>query len=81
MVDLGVVVVGATGKHDAVTAVVLDPLKSLLAHGLDILVETRVGLKGGVDGGIDLGARDLGPTHATATGLGIGHTVDGEHLV
>ena len=81
MVDLGVVMVGTAGEHDAVTAVVLDPLKSLLAHGLDVLVETRIGLKGSVDGGIDLGARDLGSTHATATGLRIGHTVDGEHLV
>ena len=81
MVDLGVVMVGAAGEHNAVAAVVLDPLKSLLAHGLDVLVETRVGLKGSVDGGIDLGARDLGSTHATATGLRIGHTVDGEHLV
>ena len=60
---------------------VLDPLKSLLAHGLDVLVETRIGLKGSVDGGIDLGARDLGTAYATATGLRIGHTVDGEHLV
>ena len=81
MVDLGVVMVGTAGEHDAVTAVVLDPLKSLLAHGLDVLVETRIGLKGSVDGGIDLGARDLGSTHATATGLRIGHAVDGEHLV
>ena len=81
VVDLGVVMVGTTGEHDAVTAMVLDPLKSLLAHGLDILVETRIGLKSSVDGGIDLGARDLGSTHATATGLSIGHTVDGEHLV
>ena len=81
VVDLGVVMVGTTGEHDAVTAVVLDPLKSLLAHGLDILVETRIGLKSSVDGGIDLGARDLGTAHATATGLCIGHTVDGEHLV
>ena len=81
MVDLGVVVVGAAGEHNAVATVVLDPLKSLLAHGLDVLVETCIGLKGSVDGGIDLGARDLGSTHATATGLRIGHTVDGEHLV
>ena len=81
MVDLGVVMVGTTGEHDAVTAVVLDPLKSLLAHGLDVLVETRIGLKGSVDGGIDLGARDLGSTHATATSLRIGHTVDGKHLI
>ena len=81
MVDLGVVVVGAAGEHNAVATVVLDPLKSLLAHGLDVLVETRIGLKGGVDGGINLGARDLGSTHATATGLRIGHTVDGEHLI
>ena len=81
VVDLGVVMVGTTGEHDAVTAMVLDPLKSLLAHGLDILVETRIGLKSSVDGGIDLGARDLGTAHATATGLCIGHTVDGEHLV
>ena len=81
VVDLGVVMVGTTGEHDAVTAVVLDPLKSLLAHGLDVLMETRIGLKGSVDGGIDLGARDLGSTHATATGLRIGHAVDGEHLV
>ena len=81
VVDLGVVMVGTTGEHDAVTAVVLDPLKGLLAHGLDVLVEARVGLKGSVDGGIDLGARDLGSTHATATGLSIGHAVDGEHLV
>ena len=81
MVDLGVVMVGTTGEHNAVTAVVLDPLKSLLAHGLDVLVETRIGLVGGVDGGIDLGARDLGSTHATAPSLGIGHAVDGEHLV
>ncbi len=63
MVDLGVVMVGTAGEHDAVTAVVLDPLKSLLAHGLDVLVETRIGLKGSVDGGIDLGARDLGRAH------------------
>ena len=81
VVDLGVVMVGTTGEHDTVTAVVLDPLKGLLTHGLDILVETRIGLKGGVDGGIDLGARDLGSTHATATGLGVGHAIDGEHLV
>ena len=81
VVELGVVMVGAAGEYDAVAAVVLDPLKSLLAHGLDILVEARIGLKGSVDGGIDLGARDLGSTHATATGLCIGHTVDGEHLV
>ena len=81
VVDLGVVVVGAAGEHDAVTAVVLDPLKGLLAHGLDVLVETRIGLKGSVDGGIDLGARDLGTAHATATGLSIGHAVDGKHLV
>ena len=60
---------------------VLDPLKSLLAHGLDVLVETRIGLKGSVDSGIDLRARDLGTAYATATGLRIGHTVDGEHLV
>ena len=73
--------VGTTGEHDAVAAVVLDPLKGLLAHGLDILVEASIGLKGGVDGGIDLGARDLGSAHATATGLGVGHAVDGEHLV
>lgn len=81
MIDLGVVMVGTAGEHDAVAAVVLDPLKGLLAHGLDILVEARVGLKGSVDGGIDLGARDLGSTHATATGLGVGHAIDGEHLV
>ena len=81
MVDLGVVMVGTTGEYDAVAAVVLDPLKGLLAHGLDVLVKTRVGLVGGVDGGIDLRARDLGTAHATATGLSIGHTVDGEHLV
>ena len=81
MVDLGVVVVRAAGEHDAVATVVLDPLKGLLAHGLDVLVKTRVGLVGGVDGGIDLRARDLGTAHATATGLSIGHTVDGEHLV
>ena len=81
VVDLGVVVVRTAGEHDAVATVVLDPLKGLLAHGLDVLVETRIGLKGGVNGGIDLGARDLGSTHATATGLSIGHTVDGEHLV
>ncbi len=81
MVDLGVVMVGAAGEHNAVATVVLDPLKSLLAHGLDVLMETRIGLKGSVDSGIDLGARDLGPTHATATGLRIGHTVDGEHLI
>lgn len=81
MVDLGVVMVGTTGEYDAVAAVVLDPLESLLAHGLDVLVETRIGLKSSVDGGIDLGARDLGTAHATATGLSIGHTVDGEYLV
>ena len=81
MVDLGVVMVGTTSEHDAMATVVLDPLKSFLAHRLDILVETRIGLKGSVDGGVDLGARDLGSTHATATGLRIGHTVDGEHLV
>ena len=81
MVDLGVVMVGTAGEYDAVATVVLDPLKSLLAHGLDVLVETRVGLKGSVDGGIDFGARDLGTAHATATGLRIGHAVDGEHLV
>ena len=81
VVDLGVVVVRTAGEHNAVAAVVLDPLKSLLAHGLDVLVETRIGLKGSVDGGIDLGARDLGTAHAAATGLCIGHTVDGEHLV
>ena len=81
MVDLRVVMVGTTGEHDAVTAVVLDPLKGLLAHGLDVLVETRIGLKGSVDSGIDLGARDLGTAHATATGLSIGHAVDGKHLV
>ena len=81
MVDLGVVMVGAAGEHDAVTTVVLDPLKGLLAHGLDVLVETRIGLKGSVDGGIDLGARNLGTAHATATGLRIGHAVDGEHLI
>ena len=81
VVDLGVVMVGTAGEHDAVTAVVLDPLKGLLAHGLDILVEARVGLKGSVDGGIDLGARDFRTAHATATGFSIGHAVDGEHLV
>ena len=81
VVDLGVVVVGAAGEHNAMAAVVLDPLKGLLAHGLDVLVETRIGLKGSVDGGIDLGARNLGTTHATATGLCIGHAVDSEHLV
>ena len=81
VVDLGVVMVGAAGEHNAVAAVVLDPLKGLLAHGLDVLVETRIGLKGSVDGGIDLGARDFRTAHATATGLSIGHTVDGEHLV
>ena len=81
VVDLGVIVVRTAGEHNAVTAVILNPLKSLLAHGLDVLVETRIGLKGSVDGGIDLGARDLGSAHATATGLRIGHTVDGEHLV
>ena len=81
VVDLGVVMVRTAGEYDAMAAVVLDPLKSLLAHSLDVLVETRIGLKGSVDGGIDLGARDLGSTHATATGLRIGHTVDGEHLV
>ena len=81
VVDLGVVMVGTAGKHNAVAAVVLDPLKGLLAHSLDILVEARVGLIGGIDGGIDLGARDLATAHATATGLSIGHAVDGEHLV
>ena len=81
VVDLGVVVVRTAGEYDAVAAVVLDPLKSLLAHGLDILVEARIGLEGGVDGSIDLGARDFRTAHATATGLSIGHTVDGEHLV
>ena len=81
MVDLGVVVVGTAGEYDAVAAVVLDPLKGLLTHGLDVLVETRIGLEGGVDGSIDLGARDLGTAHAAATSLSIGHTVDGEHLI
>ena len=81
VVDLGVVMVGATGEHNTVSTVVLDPLKGLLAHRLDVLVETRVGLEGGVDGGIDLGARNLGTAYATATGLRIGHTVDGEHLI
>ena len=81
VVDLGVVVVGTAGEHNAVAAVVLDPLKSLLAHGLDVLMKTRIGLIGGIDGGVDLGAGDLGSAHATATGLGVGHAVDGEHLV
>ena len=81
MVDLGVVMVGTAGEYDTVAAVILDPLKGLLAHGLDVLVEARIGLKGSVDSGIDLGARDLGTAHATATGLSIGHAVDGEHLV
>ena len=81
VIDLGVVMVRTAGEYDAVAAVVLDPLKGLLAHGLDILVEARIGLKSSVDGGIDLGARDLGTAHTTATGLRIGHTVDGEHLV
>ena len=81
MVDLGVVMVGTTGEHNAMATVVLDPLKGLLAHGLDVLVETSVGLKGSINSGIDLGARDPGTAHATATGLRIGHTVDGEHLV
>ena len=81
VVDLGVVMVGTTGEHDAVTAMVLDPLKSLLAHGLDVLVETRIGLKSSVDGGIDLGARDFRTAHAAATSLGVGHAVNSEHLV
>ena len=81
MVDLGVVLVGTAGEYDAVAAVVLDPLKGLLAHGLDILVEARIGLKSGVDSGIDLGARDFRTAHATATGFSVGHAVDGEHLV
>ncbi len=81
VVDLGVVMVGTAGEYDTVAAVILDPLKGLLAHGLDVLVEARIGLKSSVDGGIDLGARDLGTAHATATGLSIGHAVDGEHLV
>ena len=82
MVDLGVVMVGTTGEHDAVTAMVLDPLKSLLAHGLDILVETRIGLKSAaLTAASTSGARDLGTAHATATGLSIGHAIGGEHLV
>ena len=67
VVDLGVVVVGAPGEHDAMTAVLLDPVDGLLAHGLDLFVEGGVGLVGGVHRGIDLGAGDLGPAHAAAT--------------
>ena len=72
---------GAPGEHDAVAAVLLDPTHGLLAHGLDILMEACIGLVGGVHGVVHLGARELGPAHAAAAGLGVGHALDGEQLV
>ena len=81
VVDLGIVVVRATCQHDAVPAIVLDPAHGLLAHGLDILMEARVGLVSGVHGLINLGAGELGPAHTAATRLGVGHALHGEQLV
>ena len=81
MVDLGVVMVGATGEHDAMAAVFLDPMDGLLAHGLDGLVKASILLIGGVHGSVNLGTRDLRPCHAAAAGLGIGHAVDSDELI
>ena len=81
VVDLGVVMVGASGEHDTVAAVLLDPVNRLLAHGLDVLVECGIRLVGGVHRGIDLGSRELGAAHAPAPRLGIRHALDGEDLV
>ena len=81
VIDLGIVMVGTAGEHDAMAAVPLDPMDGLLAHGLNSLVEASVLFVGGVHSGVDLGARDLGARHATATGFGIGHAVDSDKLV
>ena len=66
VVDLGVVVVGAAGQHDAMGVVLLDPPQGLVTLAVHGVVEVHVGLPGGVDGLVDLGAGDVGATHATA---------------
>ena len=66
VVDLGVVVVGAAGQHDAVGVVLLDPPQGLVALAVHGVVEVHVCLPSGVDGLVDLGAGDVGATHATA---------------
>ena len=58
MVDLGVVVVGASGEHDAVAVVVLDPLEGVVAHAVHLVLELQVGVPGVVDRLVDLAARD-----------------------
>ncbi len=81
VVDLGVVVVRAAGEHDTVGVVALDPVKRLVAgvgHGL---LEVEVGLPRGVDGGVHLGAGDVGAPHAAAALGGVGLALDGDHLV
>ena len=66
MVDLGVVVVGAAGEHDAVGVVLLDPAQGLVAGAVHGVLEREVGLPGRVDGLVDLGAGDALAAHAAA---------------
>ena len=57
MVDLGVVVVGAPGQHDAVRARGLHPGQRLLALRADVALERLVLGPRGVHGGVNLGLR------------------------
>ena len=81
MVDLGVVVVGAAGQHDAVGVVLLDPPQGLVALAVHGVVEVHVCLPSGVDGLVDLGAGDVGATHAAAALGGVLLALLGDELV
>ncbi len=81
MVDLGVVMVGTAGEHDAVTAV-----SSTHSRASSPIVwmswwKRASASKAALTAASTSERGDLGTAHATATGLRIGHTVDGEHLV
>ena len=66
VVDLGVVVVGTAGEHDAMRVVLLDPAQRLVAGTVHGVLELEVSLPGVVHGLVDLGARDVLAAHAAA---------------
>ena len=69
VVDLGVVVVGAPGQHDAVRAGGLHPSERFRAGRADVALEGLVFLPCGFHGGVHLGLR--GSRHARAHEFGM----------
>ena len=71
VVDLGVVVIGATCKNNTVSVVLLNPRKSLVTCAVHLVLDVNVFLPSSLNSGVNLGARDVLAAEATLAYLGV----------